>query len=55
MKKEISEIFSRKLEKLLSDNNMNASDLNRKSGVSNRMIGYLLKGERTPSIDIVEK
>lgn len=52
---EIKRVFAANLKLIMDKNGLNASGVARKTGVTSRMIGYILKLERSPTIDIVRK
>ncbi len=43
------------LKSLMTEFGIQKQDLPKKSGVSSRMVSYILAGERTPSIEILDK
>lgn len=53
-KKEIRTILAQNLKSLMQAKDMNAKDLQRRSGISDRMIGYILKEERAAGIEVVQ-
>jgi transcriptional regulator with XRE-family HTH domain len=55
MKQMPAQTLVHNLNMLLNKTNISISELSRRSGVTGRMIHYILNGERTPSVDIAGK
>lgn len=53
--RDIRECLAVNLKRLMNDRGYNATDLSKRSGVSGRMIGYLLKKERAASIEVLQQ
>ncbi len=54
-KKTTVEVFRENLRNLINEKGWSNRGLERKSGVSDRMIGKVLNGESKPSVEIAEK
>ena len=54
-RKSTVETLARNLEHLMDISGMNKPALSRKSGVSERMIAYILKGEKTSTIETAQR
>lgn len=52
---EIRKIFAANLKLVMDKNSMNPKDVERKTGVTSRMVSYILNIERSPTIDIIRK
>ncbi|TXH71311.1 MAG: XRE family transcriptional regulator [Thiothrix sp.] len=52
---EIRRIFAANLKLVMDRNDLNAKDVERRTGVTSRMVGYILNIERSPTIDIIRK
>ena len=52
---EIRKIFAATLKLVMDRNSMNPKDVERKTGVTSRMVSYILNIERAPTIDVIRK
>lgn len=52
---EIKKIFAANLKLVMDKNDLNAKDVERRTGVTSRMVSYILNLERSPTIDVIRK
>lgn len=55
MSENIGAILAKNLDELMQENGFKPKDVARKTGLSDRMISYILKQERSAGIDVVSK
>lgn len=55
MSEEIGAILAKNLTELMQESDLKPKDVARKTKVSDRMVVYILKQERNPGIDVVNK